>query len=673
MARHGPNPAAVGVDPSIPPEERYEIVGRIASGGMAEIYLARLQMANGSERECALKRLMPELQSDQEFVQMFYDEANIASQMSHPNIVNIFELGELDGSLFISMEMLRGVNLRDLLARLHAKGQSIPVPIAIRIACSALDALDYAHRFADAKGRPLNVVHRDVSPQNIIVTFDGTVKLVDFGVAKAEGRLHQTRAGLIKGKFAYMSPEQVSGGAVDGRSDLFALAEVFYEMLLKRHPFYAKSDMEVLRAILDTDPPHPSALDGSFPAELGEIFIRAMRKAPGDRFASAGQMQEALERFLQNNRTPATVTMLGQFMSDLFSDRVDMERRARETGDEDALIEALTAGHVEHAAPPREPSHAGAGGGGAQVMRDETSDEYPTMLPHDHGPRDRVVEVSQSQDHVQDPAEAGAPAFLAHSGYSNPGASPRDRFSSQVRGLFEEGDDVGDPVQPMDMAGPQDLDEGELPTMLGTLSVQEMQELRSTGDAVRRGYSPGVSVGPPQHDNRGVGTGVSVGPADPALRHAPRITTNRAPHTPHQQPVPAGAGYPAPNMAGAVTPRSQTVLAPEEPPKSDRLGLVFFIAGLGALVGAIIYAGWLYASSQSSVTALELRTTPPGASILLDGADTGAHTPHSFRNVPSDTPHEIEFRLKGHKPCVRKVAPSADALQKLSCDLTPIP
>ncbi|MCA9549175.1 MAG: protein kinase [Myxococcales bacterium] len=658
----------MGVDPSIPPEERYEIIGRIAAGGMAEIYLSRMLTANGARRECVLKRLMPELQSDHEFVQMFYDEANIASQLSHPNIVRIFELGELDGSLFIAMELLRGVNLRDLLARLHAQNQPIPIPIAVRIACSALEALDYAHRFADAKGRPLNVVHRDVSPQNIIVTYDGTVKLVDFGVAKAEGRLHQTRAGLIKGKFAYMSPEQVSGSQVDGRSDLFALAEVFYEILLKRHPFYANSDMEVLRAILDKDPPHPSSVDGSFPPELGELLMRAMRKAPGDRFASAGQMQDALERFLQNNRTPATVAMLGRFMTDLFADRVQMEQRARDASDDDALIDALTAGRAEEAAHHHERRRGDSSSVRARVVRDESGGDFPTDIPSDYGPRDRVVEISREPAQVLDPAERGAPAFIAHSGYTNPGVRPRDRFSSQVRGLFDEPD--GPP--PDDGAGPlapADMDEGELPTMLGTLSARELQELRTTGDLARKAYNPGVTVGPPGR-GRDTGTGVSVEPADPALVHAPRVT--RGPVAPYPA-TPAPYATPVPSQSGSgVTPRSRTVVAQDDPPKSDRLGLVFFIAGLGALVGAIIYAVWLYTSSQAAVTELELRSAPSGASIYLDGADTGARTPHSFRNVVADRPHVIEFRMEGHAPCVRELSPSQEALQKVSCDLTPL-
>src|SRR5688572_11833283 len=374
---------------------------------MAEIYLARMAMGGG-ERECVLKRLMPELQNDHEFVQMFYDEANIASQLSHPNIVQIFELGELDGSLFIAMELLRGVNLRDLLARLHARGEELPIPLAIRICCHALSGLEYAHNFADKHGRRLNVVHRDVSPQNIIVTYDGVAKLVDFGVAKAEGRLHQTRAGLIKGKFAYMSPEQVSGGAVDGRSDLFALAEVFYELLLQRHPFYAQSDMEVLRAILDKDPPHPCSIDGKFPAALGEIFVKAMRKAPGDRYQSAAAMQDAMEGFLQESRTPASTSMLARFVKELFSDRIEAERTAREARDDDALIDSLTVGHADMPAPAPEQPKRRRNSSSVQVI------ERDFIPNEDSGYRERVVEISRAPSPNDDPAERGAPAFIAH-------------------------------------------------------------------------------------------------------------------------------------------------------------------------------------------------------------------------------------------------------------------
>lgn len=635
--------AVAGIDTSIPAEERYQIIGRIASGGMAEIYLARMLM-NGVEREVVLKRLMPELQNDQEFVQMFYDEANIASQLAHPNIVQIFELGELDGSLFIGMELLRGVNLRDILARLHQRAEALPPHLAVRIASNCLAALHYAHDFRDAKGRRLNVVHRDVSPQNIMVTFDGVVKLVDFGVAKAEGRLHQTRAGLIKGKFAYMSPEQVGGGQVDGRSDIFALAEVFYEILLKRHPFYAQSDMEVLRAILDKDPPHPCSLDGSFPPSLGEILIKAMRKAPGDRFADAGAMQDALERFLQEQRTPATTTMLARFMSDLYRERLDAEQAARNAADDVALIDSMTAEYDGAAqAPAAEPEPAPA------VVSD-----YDAPMPQvrNDSQRDRIVEISRPPEHSSDPAERGAPAFLAHSGYTDPKIS-RNRFQNQIRGLFD-GEEVEDRATDLEM--PVQDDDAELPTMLGQLSAEELAQIRG-----------GAAQAHAERVQRQRDEGVSVRPVDPANVGGGMVIERNSVRPPKNQPKSA----PKPN----VTHRSQTVLGgdqkPAAPAGKDKLGLVFFIVGLTALIGAVAYAIWLYSSSRSQMVNLVLHTTPPGATIYLDGADTGATTPQKFENIKGNKAHKLEFKLNGYQPCNRTVPADSPAEVQIVCDLKP--
>lgn len=656
MANYRSQPA-VGATPTIPPEERYRIIGRIASGGMAEIYLARMATPGGPEREVVLKRLMPELQTDQEFVQMFYDEANIAAKLKHPNIVQIFELGELDGSLFISMELLRGLNLRDLLARLHVQRKSMPVPVGVRIACAALEALDYAHAFTDTGGKKLNVVHRDVSPQNIIVTYDGTVKLVDFGVAKAEGRLHQTRAGLIKGKFAYMSPEQVSGGRVDGRSDLFALSEVFYELLLKRHPFYAESDMEVLRAILDKDPPHPSALDGNFPSALGEILMKAMKKAPGDRYATAGRMQDALERFLEDNRTPVTTGMLGRFMSELFADRLERERQAREDGDDDALLEAMTAGRAEEVVAAEQQQRRDRK---APARVAEPEPDPPESYGHvPTGERGRVVEISRSGD--SDPAEAGAPVFMAHSGYTNPGVGKR-RFQDQVQALFEDSQDTKSP-EPMtrhpSFEPEAGVDEGEMPTMLGQLSVDQLRELRDKKAQGRRpAYSPGVTVGPatPTSDRSNRTGEVRITPA--------KVPRGSAP------PTQAGPISNGPSNPG-VTPRSRTVLHAEAPAKGpkDRIGLVFFVAGLGALLGALGYAGWLYTHAQTHLAELEVTSDPAGAKIILDGVDTGAKTPHVFPSVAGERAHTFELRLDGYQTCLRSIVPTGLKREQVNCGL----
>jgi eukaryotic-like serine/threonine-protein kinase len=624
-----------GIDVSGAPADRYRIVGRIAAGGMAEIYLARTTNKAGAEREVVLKRLLPELQSDHEFVQMFHDEARIASQLNHPNIVQIYELGELDGSLFIAMELLRGVNLRDLLARLHTTNKQLSPHLAVRIACEALAGLHYAHNFTDARGRKLNVVHRDVSPQNILITYEGNVKLVDFGVAKAEGKLHQTRAGLVKGKFAYMSPEQVSGGQLDGRSDLFALAEVFYELMLRRHPFYAQTDMDVLRAILDADPPHPSALDQNFPAALGAIFMRALKKRQGDRYPDAGAMQEALERFLLEQRTPATTAMLGRFVKEIFADKMDAEARARAKGDDDALIEAMTAGRAEYiksmgkGAIPRFQS----GELPPMAAEDEVSGGATVIKTEDDGRgRHRVVEVSmRGSNGAADPAERPAPILAKEE-------STGSRLRDEVRQLFSG---VVDSVPPA--GGHVEEDAAEMPTLLGHFSPADLAEVRGAAEEARRKKAGGA-------------TNIKVEPAE--KRAAPVVT--RAPADPADAPT---AGEPPARGAPAapVTTRSPTqVVTDDEPPqkRTDRVGIFFFIAGLGALLGAIVYAVVLLNQPRLPTMTLVIQSTPEGAAIVLDGNDIGARTPQVIPNIASDKAHKLELRLDGHVSYEHTIEPA---------------
>lgn len=609
MAPPPSSPAARGAHGDRRPEERFEIVGRIASGGMAEIYLARTRDEAGRSSEVVLKRLMPDLQSDREFVAMFHDEANIASKLAHPGIVRIFELGKLDGSLFISMELLRGVNLRDLLARLHHAGKKLPMPHALRIACDCLEALDYAHQFTDESGRPLNLVHRDVSPQNIMVTYDGRVKLVDFGVAKAEGRLHQTQAGLVKGKFAYMSPEQITGAPIDGRSDLFALAEVFYELLLRRHPFYAANDMDVLRAILDAEPPHPVTLDSSFPAELAAIFLKAMKKRPGDRFSSAGKMQDAIERFAGDHRLTVTSGELGRYVSDIFSDRIEMERRAREQGDDDLLIQALTAGRAEKNTLS-----------GINVVAQESSD-----LDHAVSVSSELALAQTGSDEVLDDQPT----------------TGRRRLRSEIQSLFAEEDTAGS-VRPNTPGGRRlddelpEEDAAEMPTVLGSFSPEQLAEVRR---AVEKARARVLASDPPEAEREGPVVTRRAGAADPAeLRSPPE---------------------------GAVTARSKTVLhsgetSPRARTKSDRVGLLFFLVGLGALVGAVIYAVQLLTQPRGDTLSIRVESVPAGAVIILDGNDIGARTPQTISSLTTDRAHEIELRLEGYRPYGQRLEPSAE-------------
>ncbi len=638
MPSFSPRPTAFGVDTTVPPTERYRIIGRIATGGMAEIYLARMMSNAGVEREVVLKRLLPELQNDHEFVQMFHDEARIASQLSHPNVVQIYELGELDGSLFISMELLRGVNLRDLLARLHEEQQRMPTELATRVMCGALEALDYAHHFTDSKGRPLNVVHRDVSPQNIIVTYEGTVKLVDFGVAKAEGKLHQTRAGLVKGKFAYMSPEQINGGNVDGRSDLFALAEVFYELSLHRHPFYAETDMEVLRTILDKDAPHPTALDQKFPAALAQILLRALKKKPGDRHPDAAAMQDALEHFLLEAGTPATTIKLGRYVRELFDDRMAIEQRARESGDDDMLIESMTVGRAERhafssmsAGPASSDTHdsiAPALVSPSDFAHDES--EHATMpgVRRERAPRPSVIDVPAPEAR----AVARHDSYEEYDEYADDDEgldeAQRSQFGSEIRNIFE-----GAP-QP-DAKPPADADEA--PTMLGSLSDSEMDEVRQAAAEMRR-----------RHEREG------------AERPSAAPTARSSVPAPRSSEPPASRDRVSRSTGDGVTTRSATVLQSEignTPARADQWGIWFFIVGLGALVGAVVYAIVLLSGPNRPIVNLDLQTVPPGAMIVVDGYDVGAVTPSSLPTT-ADERHRIELKLKGYAPFEQEIAPS---------------
>src|SRR2546425_1790066 len=210
---------------------KYLLLERIAVGGMAEVFAAKAFGVEGFERLLAIKQILPTMGEDPEFISMFVDEARIAVQLAHANIVQVLELGKHEESLYIAMEYVSGRDLRQLMERFRKRQEAMPLPQVCLIVAEVCEALDHAHRKRDAQGRALGIVHRDVSPQNVLVSFEGEVKLIDFGIAKAESRLQKTQSGILKGKFSYMSPEQVKGDAVDGRSDVFACGILLWELV----------------------------------------------------------------------------------------------------------------------------------------------------------------------------------------------------------------------------------------------------------------------------------------------------------------------------------------------------------------------------------------------------------------------------------------------------------
>ncbi|MCK5798623.1 MAG: protein kinase [Deltaproteobacteria bacterium] len=294
----------------------YTLVRRIAAGGMAEIYLAATSGVDGVERHLALKVIHPEYADDRSFVQMLIDEAKLSIALNHPNIVQTFDLEQLDKSYFISMEFVDGCDYFQLLKKLSTRGEKVPIDIALFVAREALSGLDYAHTKVDPTGTPLKIIHRDISPQNILVSREGRVKLVDFGIAKATNLSSKTRAGVIKGKLVYMSPEQSWGDPVDQRTDIYSAGMVLYEALVGRSAYLETNPVKLLQLVRKAALPPPSAFRPEIDAALDALVMRSLAPRPADRFQTAREAVAAVTGLLQqrqaDERGPRTLGALVQ-------------------------------------------------------------------------------------------------------------------------------------------------------------------------------------------------------------------------------------------------------------------------------------------------------------------------------------------------------------------------
>ncbi|HVZ74566.1 MAG TPA: serine/threonine-protein kinase [Polyangia bacterium] len=276
---------------------RFRLTGRIGAGGMAEVFRAVVKGPQGWERELVVKRILPTLSGNAEFVKMFIREAKISALLVHPNIVQTFEFGEAEGTYFIAMEGVQGVTLRELLTKLKKEQRAMPFMVIADIARQVLTGLDYAHTLRGPDGAALEIVHQDVSPTNIMLAFNGTVKVLDFGIARAASFAEEeAKKGLIKGKVAYLAPEQVNLQPFDHRIDIFALGIVMHEMMTGVRLFQAKNDIARMRQLLSQPIPPPSAVNAAVPRELDRIVMKALEVDPTQRYQSASAMAADLER-----------------------------------------------------------------------------------------------------------------------------------------------------------------------------------------------------------------------------------------------------------------------------------------------------------------------------------------------------------------------------------------
>lgn len=303
---------------------KYILLDRLNAGGMAEVFRAKVTGVEGFERLLAIKCMLPSMLEDEHFTGMFVDEARLASQVGHANIVQIYELGREQERLYIAMELINGRDLRNILKTAESKGVALPPQFAAYVASKAAEGLDFAHRKAGTDGKPLGLVHRDVSPQNILVSYDGEVKVVDFGIAKAsnEARGTQTQVGVLKGKFAYMAPEQVAGNEIDRRADIFALGSVLFEMIAGKRLFRGESDLTVLERVREGVLPDFNAELPPSAARVVPVLNKALALALDDRFAYASEMAEALEPMLIDEQSIFGSKRAAALMRSLFEHEI---------------------------------------------------------------------------------------------------------------------------------------------------------------------------------------------------------------------------------------------------------------------------------------------------------------------------------------------------------------
>jgi serine/threonine-protein kinase len=347
---------------------------------MADIFLAKKVGVGGFEKTFVIKRMLDSLSGSPEFVGMFFDEARLAAKLSHPNITQIYDFGIIDGLYYIAMEHIPGEDLRSILTRCWEKRVKVPVGVALRIMIDVCAGLDYAHTLEE-DGKPLHIIHRDVSPSNVMVSFQGAVKLLDFGIAKATSRMCETRTGNVKGKYSFLSPEQIQGHPVDARADLFALGISFFELLTKRRPFRRDNELATVHAILHDEIPDPRSFRDSLPEEISTIVRRALARKPEDRYASAGQMRADLQALLNRTAPGLGQVELVQFMQALFSrEEIDGKTRVPQ------LAEVKT---TDLSVPPPSPLRAMTSPGltptGASPLSGERTPTGPAAPP----PRDR--------------------------------------------------------------------------------------------------------------------------------------------------------------------------------------------------------------------------------------------------------------------------------------------
>ncbi len=670
------------------PFGKYYLLERINVGGMAEVFRAKAFGVEGFERLVAVKRILPNIAEDKEFIRMFVDEAKISVQLNHANIAQIFDLGVVDTSYYIALEHIHGRDLRAIFDRSRQHGEPMPVAQACFVIMKICEGLDYAHNKRDQGGKELGLVHRDVSPQNILVSFEGEVKLIDFGIAKAAGKGSKTQAGILKGKFGYMSPEQVRGLPIDRKSDIFSCGIVLYELLTGERLFVGESDFSTLEKVRNVEILPPSTYNRKIPDELERIVLKALAKDTEDRYQNAIDLHDELQAFVYTAGEFYSRKDLAAWMKKTFGKEIDEEAAKLESFRQlkpPAELEVTSApapaesGRAATRPPPMTP---GPPGPPAPFKRTSAMPSVPPPLPGQGGAVGRPP-----------PPPVGLRSTLGV-GVVPPAGSPVALSSSAVATAAVSGAPVAIPV--LDNKADLNWDDDELETQIYDNPEEEaaarsrkplVAAARSSADEIEIDTGPPEALAPPRPS-----PGPSWPPASPARPPAAGPSVRSAPTPPGG--IATGSGQaPVPSLrmptSTAFDPGSTFGMGVVPAPRS-RAMLWAGLGGAALIAGAIgvvlVMSGGsdkqpAVAPTPGSATptvaagvgSLEIVVTPPGiSSWRLDNQQQNLRFPVNIKGLTAGK-HQIAIDAPpGFMSTTEEVEIKADETRKLTIELSPL-
>ncbi len=673
------------------PFGKYLLLDRISVGGMAEVFRAKNFGVEGFEKLLAIKRILPSMADDREFLRMFVDEAKIAGQLSHPSIAQIYELGREGSAPYIAMEYVWGKDLLQIYNRFRKLGERMPTTLVCHVISKACEGLDYAHRKRDPLGQPLQIVHRDCSPQNILVNYEGEVKIIDFGIAKAASRVSQTNAGVLKGKFAYLSPEQVRGTDVDRRSDLFALGTVFFECLTGERLFHSESDFSTLERVRDADVPRPREVCADLPEEVERIVLRALAKDPADRYQHGSEMFRDLQAYLRSQEHPYTASTLGAWIRRAFPQEMQRERQLLERyrrigpdgtarasapplpGNLDAEV-ILSSSHSPGGQPTDgHTSHQGSDASDAELA----AGDDPLLEPPEAGGDPTLMGGPDLAD--LDPDDLGASPFGRRAGAA-PAGDFGDDGPTEVHGEIGIGPDGGTHGPTAGDAGRAGPAPDHLAGPAASLHDDDIEDLSDELEADTERDEP-ASRGAPDQPATAQQAKTLLGPGAPPVARGP----SQSPHAPRRENGPA-AGLPkraqAPlGVAGEKEATASIRLGMgqvETTAKGQRFArgtLMRDVAiGVGIAVGvlgAVLVAYVVFGSGEDGTGGGQLDVDVgdvEAGEVRVDGEVVGdAGAARVIVDAIEPGPRVVEVKRDGEVLCAREIDVYPGATSSLAC------